>query len=88
MMNEFNAGAIFDSLHEEFTIKIGVPRSAAFFCEQHIEMDVSNTADGLKQYNERYRDYWESLCEVQRESFIVGFNAALQLLTSSCSKNI
>jgi|GEM_PF-2766638 len=74
----FDAGTIFDGNVTEFDEAIGTPESLSAFREEYIAPVIkASSQDG----REMEAAFWAVMCDCQRESFIVGFRAAVQLMT-------
>jgi len=76
----FNAGTIFDSNLGLFSDIAGKPESADAFWKGYIDPAFNRShKEGL----DIEAAFLETTADYQRDGFIVGFNAALQLLASS-----
>ena len=77
-----DAKAIFDHNHANFAAEAGTPESAETFRKAYITpVFETNRSEGMKIESA----YGEVIADYQRDGFIVGFNAAVQLLTSCMS---
>ena len=72
-----DAGTIFDSNEAAFSAAMGTLDSAVFFRERYL--DPATEAD-FKTGFEIEGAFLNAVCEYQREGFIIGFKAAVQLL--------
>ena len=76
---KFDAKTLFAQNAQEFADAAGIPESSNAFYENHISPAVE------KDYR-RGRDleagYLAAISDYQRDGFIIGFKAAVQLLTS------
>ena len=76
-----NARKIFDDAHADFAEMAGTPESAKAFYKNHIEPAYAeNRAKGAALE----AAYGEAVAEYQRDAFIMGFEAAVQLILTSC----
>ena len=72
-----DAGTIFDRNEAAYSAAMGTPESAAAFREQYIEPTFeASSQDG----QEIQAAFWAAVCDYQREGFITGFKATVQLL--------
>ena len=73
-----DVGTIFDKNEATFSTAMGTPESAATFREQYIRP----TFEVCRQDGQKIQAaFWAAVCDYQREGFITGFKAAVQLLT-------
>jgi len=80
-----NAGKIFDGNHTALSNAAGTPKSAESF--RRVYIDPIFAADYHKGA-EIEAAYGEVISDYQRDGFIIGFNTAVQLLTSCMSDGI
>ena len=79
-----DAGKIFDHNHANFSTEAGTPESAETFRKAYITpVFERNRSEGMAIESA----YGEVIADYQRDGFIVGFNAAVQLLTNCMSGN-
>ena len=72
-----DAGTIFDRNEAVISAAMGTPESAELFREQYITPTLeASSQDG----QEIQAAFWAAVCDYQREGFITGFKAAVQLL--------
>ena len=72
-----DAGMIFDRNEAAFSAAMGTPESVEHFREQYITPTLeASSQDG----QEIQAAFWDAVCDYQREGFITGFKAAVQLL--------
>ncbi|MDR1066728.1 MAG: hypothetical protein LBL35_04770 [Clostridiales bacterium] len=75
----FNAHAIFDANHVKFSNMAGTPKSSDAFHGAYITPAYKRSTDEGVAIDTAYG---EVISDYQRDGFIVGFNAAIQLLMS------
>jgi len=78
----FDAGTIFDRNAVAFDEAIGTPESSLIFREEYIAPIIeASSQDGRKME----AAYMAAVCDCQREGFIVGFRAVVQLMIDCMS---
>ena len=78
-----DVGAIFDKSAAAFDAEIGILESSSAFSTKYIE-SVSD-ADIQREMDSAYM---LAICDSQREGFIVGFRAAVQLMANCMPQSI
>ena len=72
-----SAETIFDRYLDEICTEMGIPESAGYFDEHFITPAREKDAEAGE---EMYRAFWMCMSDFQREAYIFGFKAAVQLL--------